>query len=149
MMSVSGKYRLVGSANISNLMYNSDYDLNEFESNKSFKSIYQIFKNKFIQAKEDKLTYITDFKCGEIHGEPLRWDYDDIIKGFKQIETYKISFEDAIKTKGLTKLDVISIVSGKFLEFSEIYYLKINNVKYYENIDKVSIKRELKQAVID
>ena len=149
MMSVSGKYRLVGSANISNLMYNSDYDLNEFESNKSFKSIYQIFKNKFIQAKKDKLTYITDFKCGEIHGEPLRWDYDDIIKGFKQIETYKISFEDAIKTKGLIKLDVISIVSGKFLEFSEIYYLKINNVKYYENIDKVSIKRELKQAVIE
>ena len=47
MMSVAGKYQIIGSSNISNLIYNSDYDLQEYDDMKSCDKAYHIFKTKF------------------------------------------------------------------------------------------------------
>ncbi|MEI7669309.1 MAG: hypothetical protein WCJ33_04440, partial [Pseudomonadota bacterium] len=147
LMSISGKYRIVGSANIADLMYCSDYDMNESEELKSFDVVYHSFKTKFKSAKNNKDVFITDFKAGVHDGKPLRWTYDDIMKGNKTVDNVNISFEDAIKSKGLVKLDCICIVGGKYLEFSDIYYFRVGGVKYYEKIDEKSVRRDLKKSM--
>ena len=89
-MSVAGKYQIIGSSNISNLIYNSDYDLQEYDELKSTDKAYHIFKTKFKSAMMNPNIYITDFKCGENkNGEPLRWSYDDMMLGENQGITFK------------------------------------------------------------
>ena len=50
-----------------------------------FNTIYNDFKQIFINSKNNDDIFITDFKCGEIKGEPSRWSYDDIMEGSKII----------------------------------------------------------------
>ena len=144
LMSVSGSYQVIGSADLTNIIYNSDYDLQEFDNCSTFTSVYNIFKNKFINAKKNINIFITDFKCGQkVDGSALRWSYNDMMLGTNN----GISFEDAIKMKKMIKLDVICLVSGRFLEFSENYYLKINSVKYYDDVNEKNIKIDLVASV--
>ena len=147
LMSVSGKYRIVGSSNIADLMYCSDYDMNESDELKSFDVVYHSFKTKFKSSKNNNDIFITDFKAGVHDGKPLRWSYDDVMKGLKTVDGVDISFEDAIKSKGIIKLDCVCLIGGKYLEFSDIYYLKIGGVKYYENIDNKTVRRDLKKSM--
>ena len=147
LMSVSGKYRIVGSSNIADLMYCSDYDMNESDELKSFDVVYHSFKTKFKSSKNNNDIFITDFKAGVHDGKPLRWSYDDVMKGVKTVDGVDISFEDAIKSKGIIKLDCVCLIGGKYLEFSDIYYLKIGGVKYYENIDNKTVRRDLKKSM--
>ena len=149
LMSISGKYNIVGSANISDLMYCSDYDLNESDNLKSFDAVYHSFKTKFKSSNINKNIFITDFKAGEYDGKPLRWSYDDMMTGEQKIDNVVVSFQDAIKTKAMIKLDCICLVSDKFLEFSNIYYLKIDGVKYYEQFDEKSVRKDLKLAMTE
>ena len=120
-MSVAGKYQIIGSSNITNLIYNSDYDLQEYDNFKSTDKAYHIFKTKFKSAKMNPNIYITDFKCGEIDGQPLRWTYDDMMLG----ENQGITFKSAMLQKKTIKLDMVCIIGGRYLEFSDNYYFKI------------------------
>ena len=58
--------------------------------------IYNAFKDKFISCKEDEDYFITDFKCGlNTDGSPLRWEYKDIMKGYKILDDgYKMKFQE-------------------------------------------------------
>jgi hypothetical protein len=138
-LTITGDYRVIGSASFKKIKYSSDYDLEELIKETKGKTIldkiYQIFKKKFEDCKKDDNFFITDFKCGlNTDGEPLRWDYNDMKKGWKMLESgRKMSFQDCILIKTTMKIDMIVLIDGVFTEFSENYYFQIGNDANYFN----------------
>lgn len=137
-LTITGEYRVIGSASLEAIKYNSDYDLEEFINNKSgddkLTKIYRHFKKKFKYCKENKNYFITDFKCGiDKDGEPLRWDYDAMMEGINK----NITFQQALLMKSTIKMDMIVLVNKIFTEFSENYYFKFgDNTNFYEDDTK-------------
>lgn len=137
LLSVSKTYKIIGSSNNKLMRFHSDYDLNEtIPTNEKLINIYHKFKNIFIQAKKDKNIYITDFKCGESNGEPIRWNYNDMMKGIKN----GVKFTDALKNPVVCKLDIIVILDNKLNEITNNYFLgeteestKKQNIESLEN----------------
>jgi uncharacterized protein YjgD (DUF1641 family) len=134
LMSISRKYRVVGSASLKNIRFVADYDLNElFECEMSQKEcldkILHLFREKFKEAEAKPNVYITDFKCGEnSNGDALRWDKDDIKKGYKIMDDKrKISFQECVLMKSTMKIDMIAFIDGRYNEFSDNYYIKIGD----------------------
>jgi len=123
LLSVSGKHNVVGSANLRGILYNSDFDLGEDLKNGHdiHHSLRKIFLHKYETAKHLPSVYFTDFKCGEdADGEPLRWDYKSLLKNNNK----GFTFEDALKSGGIIKLDCVAFVNGSFQEVTEVYELK-------------------------
>jgi len=120
-ISISKNTKIIGSANIKAIHFISDYDLNENISKDEvkFNTIYNDFKQIFINSKNNDDIFITDFKCGEIKGESLRWSYDDIMKGSKN----NISFNTALKQDAVCKLDIIVIIDNKITEITNNYFI--------------------------
>ena len=120
-MSLESKVNVVGSASIKRNIYYSDYDLFETIKNKTPTIILNHFRSVFNIIKAQPNSVISDFKCGSSpNGEPLRWDYSEINLGVNN----GISFEDAIKQKGIIKLDIITFVNGRYVEITEVYNIK-------------------------
>lgn len=148
LLSISGKYQIIGSSGYNAILYNSDYDLQEYDIVPD--KIYNIFKNKFIIAKNNPTIFITDFKCGEDDsGETIRWSYADMMLGYIIKNNYKITFNDALEMKKTVKLDMICLISGRFLEFSENYYLKLDGVKLYKSITPKETLKKLNESALD
>jgi hypothetical protein len=154
LMSIAGEYRVIGSASLKKIKYFSDYDLDELFKNGGesvLTKIYNSFKKKFVDARKDPNIFITDFKCGmDSNLDPLRWSYDDMMKGYKIMEDgRKISFEECLNIKTTIKLDIVAIIDGIFTEFSENYYFKFgkNEGNFFEyDIDKDNILNNLKHS---
>jgi len=121
-ISISKNTKVIGSANIKSIHFISDYDLNENISKDEvkFNTIYNDFKPIFINSKNNDDIFITDFKCGEIKGEPLRWSYDDIMKGSKN----NISFNIALNQDAVCKLDIIVIIDNTITEITNNYFIE-------------------------
>lgn len=150
LLSISGHYNIVGSASVKKIYYNSDIDLNEIDEFKSFKTVYEKFKHIFQVCKQNKDIFITDFKCGvDNNKEPIRWSYDDVMKGYHNNK----SFEDCLKDKSMIKLDVVVLLNGIFVEITEVYFLKIGNYTNYDKNEldstkiKVKLQKELKELI--
>ena len=80
--------------------------------------IYNHFKSVFEIIGSSDNTIITDFKMGEnAKGDPLRWDYEAI----KRRENNGITFEQALKQKSMIKMDVVTLLNGRFIEITEVY----------------------------
>jgi hypothetical protein len=156
LLTINGRYQIIGSGNIKGIKYKSDIDLQEFisapDNEKSLTDIYKIFKRKFKIAKKNPDIFITDFKCGmNSNSEPLRWSYNDMIKGYKKMDDGRpIRFEEALLHRTMIKMDIIAIIDGNFIEFSENYYFNFNkhlqkskhlyNGNYFEHdVDKKHI----------
>lgn len=146
-LTITGNYQIIGSASLDRILYNSDYDLQEFINDKSSKNvldkIYNYFKKKFIYCKKNKNYFITDFKCGiGLDGEPLRWEYKDILKGIKD----NITFQEALEQKSTIKIDMIVLIENIFTEFSENYYFKFGSKTNYYNEDiELGIEKSLNE----
>ena len=80
-------------------------------------------------------TIITDFKKGEnAKGDPLRWTYEAI----KKRENNGITFEDALKQKSMIKMDVVTMLNGRFIEITEAYNIFIDGESNFDySIDNV------------
>jgi hypothetical protein len=154
LMTINGKYSVIGSSVLKKIKYNSDYDLDELiKDNSSSKTIlnniHQMFLQKFQEAIKEPNIYITDFKCGEEkNGEPLRWEYDDLKKGFQKINGSIYYFQDCILQKSTIKLDVIALINGNFTEFSDNYYFRLGNHGNFnpKEITRKSVLKSLKQS---
>ena len=147
-LSIQSKVNIVGSANIKRSIYYSDYDLFEKVNNKSPQLIYNHFRSLFEVIKSSDNSVITDFKMGKIGNEPLRWDYDDIMKK----ENRGVSFNDALKMESIIKMDIITYMNGRFIEITEVYSICFNgkcNVKY--TVDEVikSITDEYREMIYE
>jgi hypothetical protein len=141
---------IIGSSSRKELDYPADIDLQEFvNSNETLDDIYIFFLNVFDEAYKNKDIYITDFKCGFLKGQPLRWNYEDMKNGYKIIsKTKKILFTEAITHKSTIKLDTIVFLDNNILtEITNNYYfyfVKYKTKSYNEFInDDEMIKRKL------
>ena len=144
-LTISGKYKLIGSAGLKSIKYNSDYDLMELvnktdDPNVMLIHIGHLFLKKFREARADPNMFITDFKCGvDGIGEPLRWSEKDLERGFKMDGKNKITFTSALILKSTCKLDAIVLIKGIFTEFSDNYLLKLGQ---YSNFNKDEVSKE-------
>lgn len=154
LLTIAGKYRVIGSASLQSIKYFSDYDLDELYKDTEggiLDKIYKSFKRKFERSKEDKNIFITDFKCGlDTNGEPLRWDYNDVMKGYKILDDgRKMTFQECLNIKTTIKLDIIALINGEMTEFSENYYFKFgeNEGNYFPyDVNKDNILNQLKHS---
>ena len=144
-LGISGKYKIIGSSNIKNIRYNSDYDLeSQFEVQDKnpesiYKKIYQHFKDIFISASKDPNQFIIDLKCGvDSSGEPIRWKKNNILNG-------EDKFIEALKQKSTIKLDLVYLLNGSFTEISDNYYLKVGNCTNFEKPTKKNIKKSVEE----
>lgn len=136
LITIEGKYKVIGSSGLKNVLYNSDYDLAENDEFKNIKNgqqyIKQKFKDIFDKADKNNNLFITDFKCGiDSNDEPLRWNTEDINNGYKILQNKKKkTFEEALLDKDNTiKIDIIALIDGMFNEFSENLYFKFGHGK--------------------
>lgn len=136
LLTISRTYKVIGSGGMKNIKYNADYDLNEIfkesgllNKEKLLDKITALFQKKFADAEKDPNYYIIDFKCGmDEEGEPLRWDKEDIKRGYKTLASgRKITFQECILMKTTMKLDVIANIDGVFTEFSDNYLIKLGD----------------------
>ena len=146
-MSLESKANVVGSASIKRSIYYSDYDLFESVNNKSSAMVYNHFKAVFNIIKSSPNVVVSDFKCGHgENGKPLRWDFSEINAGVNN----GVTFEEALEQKSIIKIDIIALVSSRFVEISEVYNIKIKgstNMDYSkENVIK-NIVEEYKDMV--
>ena len=117
MISVKSKINIVGSASIKRSLYYSDYDLFEQVHDENASSIYIHFLGLFNKIKVMDNIIISDFKLGG-----LRWTIHEIIKGVNN----GVTFENALKSKSIIKIDIISLINGKFYDISEVYKICID-----------------------
>lgn len=151
-ISIEGKTTIIGSSILKPIRYNSDYDLStDIKGEANLKNkIYLRFKKIFRLSKKDKNIFITDFKCGvDNNGDPLRWKYNDIMKGTQIVDGETYIFEECLLMKSTIKLDIIYLINNKFNELSDNYYIKIGNKTNFEPITKNSILKSLKEDYKD
>jgi len=153
-LTLHGTQRVVGSASVKEIEYSADYDLMEYVSfertTEMYELILDLFREKFRTAYKSKNIWITDFKCGVLAGgKPIRWNKEDIERGFQVIEDVKIMFVDCLQEKSTIKLDAITLINGLFHEFSEIYFITFGDYKTYEPeyTKKVNIENSLLKDV--
>ena len=138
LMSLQSKVNIVGSAKVKRSIYYSDYDSFSTVKGKNENMIYNHFKSVFEIIKNSENTIITDFKMGEFRGKPLRWDYEAI----KKRENNGITFEQALKMKSIIKMDVITLMNGRFIEITEVYNIFIDGESNFD-YTKENVRKEL------
>ena len=117
LVSMTDKYRIEGSASIAKIINYGDIDLLEIAKKQNHKDILKHFKHVFQEIKKLKHVAVTDFKCGKKNGSPLRWTYDDIVKGEKK----GVMFLDALSMESTIKLDIVVNIESRFLEITTVY----------------------------
>jgi hypothetical protein len=149
LLSIRGKYQVIGSANLPEIRYASDYDLQEFVTESTIDHyptiLLKIFQQKFDIAKKNPKIFITDFKCGMTNsGEPIRWTYKDIQRGKQRVDGKWLSFEECVLMKATMKMDIIALIHGIFTEFSENYYIELGKWRNYIPTTKAELLESLK-----
>lgn len=159
-ISLTSKYKVIGSSNLKNIRYNSDFDLADFYNNSkpSIKKIVKYFQYIYrtLDSKRS-YSYITDFKCGvNIDESPLKWTKEEVKQNKKQLlDNSFITLDEAIQQKSTIKIDVVSFINNTFIEISENYYIKIQGISNFDtneiNETKIieSIKASEKEEVKD
>lgn len=161
-MRISKRQKVVGSASITGNIITNDYDLNEiFEQNSNndmnvLTKLYLMFLWKFKKIHESKDLWITDFKCGEYNDEPIRWNLKDMERGYKNIKNVRIFFTNCLtQTNTTTKLDTVMLLNNRFVEISEVYYIKVNGLSNFNTDDfkigKVinSLRDDMDELIMD
>jgi hypothetical protein len=120
---------LIGSAIDPSIKYKNDIDLQEHIYHNTKKvDILNFFKGKFDIAMQNSNVFITDFKCGFYGANvPLRWNNEQIQKGYQFIDGKKYTFISQLKKQSIIKMDIIALIDGQFIEFSNNYYFIFND----------------------
>jgi hypothetical protein len=138
LMSLESKVNIVGSAKIKRSIFYSDYDSFSTVKGKNENMIYNHFKSLFEIIKSSENTIITDFKMGEFKDKALRWDYEAI----KRRENNGITFDQALKQKSIIKMDVVTLLNGRFIEITEVYNIFIDGESNFD-YTKENVRKEL------
>lgn len=138
---------IIGSKIDPKLKYFSDIDLEEFvETNLSYADMFKEIQKKIKIIKDSPNIYLIDFKSGFLDGQPLRWNYDDIAKGYKYIDGRKINFIDTLTQNSIIKIDIIYYYKKKFIQISINYYFNIRGNKTFK---KKSLDDIIKNMIFD
>jgi hypothetical protein len=132
-LNLYGNIEMIGSNSIKNMKYKTDYDLQEhitIENTSDYIIILEKFQHIFNLIENSENIFITDFKSGVFNTYPIRWNYEDIMKGFKDIDTKNVQFVDTLHNNNNTiKIDVLALVDTEFVEISCNYYFSNSTVK--------------------
>ena len=130
--------KVVGSYSYKNHKYPSDVDVFEkitLNLDKEQAAIFytNMFKNIIERLLiNDSIYFISDFKCGlDSNGDPIRWSGSEIINGYAIRNGIKYLFNNSVQDRAITKLDVISWISGKFQSVEVFYDLRYKNGVFY------------------
>jgi hypothetical protein len=137
-MSMGSKVNTVGSAKIKPNIYYSDYDSFSTVKGKNENIIYNHFMSVFEIIRNSENKIFTDFKLREFREKALRWDYEEI----KRKENYVITFNDAIKQKSIIKMDIVTLLNGRFIEITEVYNIYIDG-KSNSDYSLDNVRKEL------
>ncbi|CAN0416466.1 unnamed protein product, partial [Ectocarpus fasciculatus] len=133
LLSIDNNIEIIGSNANNDMKYETDYDLQEHVKIKNVKDYNKIltkFQHIFKFADSNINIFITDMKAGTFNTLPVRWSYDDIMKGFKIIDTKTIMFVDVMHNNNNTvKIDLIAYINKEFVEFSCNYYFNVRNMQ--------------------
>lgn len=153
LLTITGRYKIIGSSTVPHLLYTSDFDLQEFFSKASVKDypdkILQLFREKYKIALANPDIFITDFKCGEYEGDPIRWDKKSIVDGYKMFGKKKITFQQCILQKSTIKMDIIAFIDDDATEYSENYYFQLNGFTSYCQLSKEEVLYSIKEDILD
>jgi len=151
-ISLTSKYKVIGSSSLKNIRYNSDFDLADFYNNKqvNIKRIVRYFQSIYKKLNSNNsYSYITDFKCGlNSDDTPLKWTKKEVLNNKKLLISGDfITLDEAIQQKSVIKIDVISYINNRFIEISENYYIKLNGKSNYDESELTDsiILKSLKQ----
>lgn len=139
---------IIGSANDTNLKYFADIDTQEFiKTKKTYSEILSFFQEKYTNLIEMKNVYVTDFKAGFYSGKPLKWNYTDLMNGYKTItEHIHIDFEEALTQKSIIKIDIIIDLNEQLIEMSTNYYF---DFKGRNTTTPIGIDNPIKKLLYD
>jgi len=140
---------LIESHKIRNILYANDYDLNAdvgvTDSVSVLHNIYKEFLSMFKKAFASPDYYILDFKCGIYEGEPIRWSYQDMMRGSVKCGANTITFEECLLMDDNTiKLDLCYIHNEVFTDINCLYNLFI--VKNKQELTKAKALEEKKTS---
>lgn len=151
-LQIINKAEIIGSHANPNILYPSDVDLQQYITvgAKGDQQLLKEFQKKYQTALSNKDIYITDFKCGVLNSEPLRWDIESIQQGYQIInDDRQISFINALNMVSTIKMDVIAFIDDEFVEFSCNYYLthdidgKIHRSFEKKHVDDIELSFKL------
>jgi hypothetical protein len=78
----------------------------------------------------------------------LRWDLKEISKGYKELRDKSIIYlDEAFKTKGITKIDIVTWLKNKYVEISNIILWTNSAGKPYAYIP--SVKKGLAENILE
>jgi len=132
-LSIDGEQKLVGTRADKNIKYSADYDLKEKKTFKKTSDIYfyifNLFREKYKEALQNPNIWIVDFKAGMFRGQPIKWNKEEIKRGYKNIDSYIILFTDCLQQDSIIKLDIIAIDKDhNITEYSDIYRIKVGDL---------------------
>lgn len=134
-----------------------DGKVKDFSVQQSKSKIDELKSKNIISSKEakDSLEILDDADTAlefleakkTIKFSTLRWTSTDILNGFLEYRGHRFELEDAIKSGGMLKLDVISNIQDRFTEFSVIYDLVDKKGKRLTNVP-TDVIRSLQEDVL-
>jgi hypothetical protein len=131
-LNLYGNIEMIGSNSIKNMKYKTDYDLQEhvtIKNTSDYTIILEKYQHIFNLIENSENIFITDFKSGVFNTYPVRWNHEDIMKGFKEIDTKTVRFIDTLHNNNNTvKIDVLALVDKEFVEISCNYYFSNSSV---------------------
>jgi hypothetical protein len=145
LITFSNNVALLGSQNNPKMLFTSDYDFMEILTPQMMttKKIVELFQQKIRQIRNRENVYLGDVKAGKLKGEKLRWNAEEILKGFKIFENQKITLEKAInQTDAGFKIDMIFFldISGQYHEVSNVIERKKPPESNISNVRKELLK---------
>lgn len=92
--------------------------------------------------------YLGDFKSGAYNGQPIRWNKNELLKGFKTVNNKRVDLDDCIKdTNSMTKIDIIEWIpeEGRYVEITNFFHISYNP----SEIDMQEYMKSLKESAME
>ena len=119
---------IIGSYSDTNLKYFSDIDLEEFvKTKRTYSQILKLFQYKYTKALSNPNMWVTDFKSGFYNGKPIKWSYDELMDGYKYIDSIRIPFIDTLTQISIIKFDLVILLDDIYVEITTNYYFDFTN----------------------
>lgn len=149
------KIYVEGTFSMRGMLYPSDVDIFEkVEMNyKNIDTCYKEIELRFQKILNDlidmKNVYITKILFGqEKHGKPLKWSVSEVLQGHKNLgDDSNLPFVDVVSDPSLCKLDVVALLNGVYVEFSNTYQFYNNKklINKYELFQEDSLTNDIKK----
>jgi len=131
--------------------------VHNYDQAKELKHLRELWQNEiitheeFMEAERELKPELTTVEALNLKKDlrfgVVRWTPKEVIQGHKQLRDESTFYlEEAVKSNGLTKVDLIAWVKDKYVEFSNIIIWTRRNGKPY--LHATPLKESLKESVL-